>query len=220
MVKFCAVEIRFTVGKHPQLFCYICSVSIALRIARQLAEGMSFLHASEQVHGHLKSKNVILDSDMNVKIGDIGIRKIKSFMEVMLLRRMASAWSAPEVLEGKPATKKSDVYSFAIICSEMLTRAKPFGGRSLPDIHRIVVQQSGRPRLPEASAPFEFLELIARCWSPDPTIRPDFDEIIDVLSQIVPDASSPPLSPLLNETHPVSLNIFPVLSSSPSTANT
>jgi hypothetical protein len=37
---------------------------------------------------------------MSVKVGEIGVRRLKAFAEVMLVERMATAWSAPEVLAG------------------------------------------------------------------------------------------------------------------------
>ncbi len=38
---------------------------------------------------------------MAVKVGDVGIRRLKAYAEVMFVKRMASAWTSPEVLEGK-----------------------------------------------------------------------------------------------------------------------
>jgi len=72
-----------------------------LRLSRDLCCGMLHLHSIGQTHGHLSSSNCLLDGSMTLKVGDVGVRKLKAYAEVvMLTERSVSAYSAPEVLRG------------------------------------------------------------------------------------------------------------------------
>jgi len=121
-----------------------------LRLAKEMAEALEFLHSSEMIHGYLSSKNVMLDAEMRVKVCDIGIRRIKSFAEVMLVKRMTTPWSAPEVLLGETASPRSDVYSFGIICWELMTRKVPYEGKSMDWIQHSICKRRERLKIPRS----------------------------------------------------------------------
>jgi len=118
-----------------------------LRMAKEIAEAIEFLHSADMIHGYLSSKNVMLDGEMRVKVCDIGIRRIKSFAEVMLVKRMTTPWSSPEVLLGEPASPRSDVYSFGIICWELLMRKIPYEGKSMDWIQVSICKRKERLRI-------------------------------------------------------------------------
>ncbi|KAG6533832.1 probable LRR receptor-like serine/threonine-protein kinase At4g37250 [Zingiber officinale] len=44
-----------------------------LRIARGVARGLAYLHDKKTLHGNVKPSNILLDSDMEAKIGDFGL---------------------------------------------------------------------------------------------------------------------------------------------------
>ena len=79
------------------------------------------------------------------------------------------AWKAPEEFDDEPFSQKSDVYSFAIVIWEMMTREKPFKGQGANEI-TINAIQGYRPEFDEAT----YKELYGRgmvsimkwCWSP------------------------------------------------------
>ncbi|KAK9713581.1 hypothetical protein RND81_06G036900 [Saponaria officinalis] len=49
---------------------------VRLRIAKGVARGLSYIHEKKHVHGNLKPSNILLDMDMEPKIGDFGIDKL------------------------------------------------------------------------------------------------------------------------------------------------
>jgi serine/threonine protein kinase len=102
-----------------------------------------------------------------------------------------AAWRAPEAFpdhEGHPrrfSAKRADVYSFAILCSQILSgELHPFGP-TVRLLERISSPGNERPFLPSSSNyPAKLLSLIKQCWAPDPRMRPNFSTICGSLQEI------------------------------------
>ena len=95
-------------------------------------------------------------------------------------------WVAPEVLREERYSEKADVYSFAILIWELLSRKVPFVGRSAIEVAHNVAYNGLRPTLPGSSPP-ALRDLILRCWDDDPSLRPPFETIHEELQRMDPD---------------------------------
>nr|XP_027226344.1 LOW QUALITY PROTEIN: mitogen-activated protein kinase kinase kinase 11-like [Penaeus vannamei] len=155
-------------------------------VAKDVAQGMNYLHKHEPqvLHLDLKSMNVLLDSYYRAKIADFGFSILKRSRAGSPAQRGSirgtPAWMAPELLTKGPCQAKCDVYSYAIILWEMLTASHPFRGL---DIFQIMetIESGGRPHLPVAGVSRELKELITSCWAQNPSLRPSFEEILGAL---------------------------------------
>jgi serine/threonine protein kinase len=171
-------------GFYEKSELYEDHTHLVLSVAHQIAKAMLFLHSFDQVHASLSSANVVFGNDYTVKVTDVGIRKLKAFAEVSAVQRFSTAWSAPEVLQGQPAGKASDVYAFGMICYELLTKKIPFESLELKEIRKQVCKLHRRPVLPSRGlpdVPKAFINMIKECWMTDPKDRPSFQEIIELL---------------------------------------
>nr|GME09893.1 serine/threonine-protein kinase STY17-like [Ipomoea batatas] len=92
-------------------------------------------------------------------------------------------WMAPEVIEHKPYNHKVDVFSFGIVLWELLTGEIPYVFLTPLQAAIGVVQQGLRPNIPKHTHP-KLAELLENCWHQDPTKRPEFSEILEILKQI------------------------------------
>lgn len=81
---------------------------------------MIYLHQNNIIHRDLKSFNILLDENLNVKVADFGIARVKSNTSTMTTAGTV-AWTSPEILRHETYNEKSDVYSFAIVLWEMLS---------------------------------------------------------------------------------------------------
>nr|DAD38672.1 TPA_asm: hypothetical protein HUJ06_012994 [Nelumbo nucifera] len=107
------------------------------RIAAKISSALLFLHTSRSekiIHGDLKPKNILLDSEFNCKIGDFGIYRLvpeetarcPSFRR-KIERIGAFPYMDPEIERTSDLTFKSDVYSFGIIVLQLLAGRFPHG---------------------------------------------------------------------------------------------
>jgi hypothetical protein len=177
----------------------------AVDVMSQIASGMEYLHGQGVVHRDLKPNNILVSPNTNpelsadgyveVKLADFGLAKTKVNTSSSMLHSQicgAAAWRAPEAFEDHKghqrrfSAKRADVYSFAILCSQILSgKLHPFGCAPVRLLERISSPQNERPFLPSSSnCPAQLLSLIKQCWAPDPRMRPNFSTICSSLQEI------------------------------------
>ncbi|KAG9456587.1 hypothetical protein H6P81_001095 [Aristolochia fimbriata] len=102
-----------------------------LHVAAEIAEALVYLHSFASmpiIHGDVKSSNVLLDADNNVKIADFGDARLVSVSgdERTALVKGTIGYLDPEYYRTRILTEKSDVYSFGVVLIELLAGSKPF----------------------------------------------------------------------------------------------
>jgi hypothetical protein len=156
------------------------------RIALEIALGMNYLHSYEIpiLHRDLKSMNVLLDRNDQVKLADFGNTKILA--NQMTKQKGTFQWMAPEVIRGSDYTEKSDVFSFGIIMNELATRLPPYQGVDKKEVARKVLSHPDyRPQITKR-VPKVWIELMTKCYQQRPEDRPTFNKIIQELKRIDP----------------------------------
>ncbi|KAJ4778584.1 protein kinase family protein [Rhynchospora pubera] len=158
----------------------VFDLSALVRIAIDVSKGMDYLHQCNIIHRDLKTANLLMDEKEVVKVADFGVARVKDQSGVMTAETGTYRWMAPEVIEHKPYDQKADVFSFGIVLTELLTGKIPYEELTPLQAAVAVVQKGLRPKLPEGAPP-KLIELIKRCWEDDPSLRPNFSEILDIL---------------------------------------
>ncbi|XP_017971694.1 PREDICTED: serine/threonine-protein kinase STY46 isoform X1 [Theobroma cacao] len=154
-----------------------------LKVAIDVSKGMNYLHQNNIIHRDLKAANLLMDENEVVKVADFGVARVKAQSGVMTAETGTYRWMAPEVIEHKPYDHKADVFSFGIVLWELLTGKLPYEYLTPLQAAVGVVQKGLRPTIPKNINP-KLTELLERCWQQDPTLRPDFSEILEILRQI------------------------------------
>ena len=105
----------------------------ALRMALDVAEGLSALNREGLVHGDIKPANIVLDRDGNAKLVDFGLSG--------MTRRDRNGnfvgtpnYIAPELLRGDADTHRSDIYSLGATLYHLLSGRLPHDGETPTDI--------------------------------------------------------------------------------------
>nr|XP_024392367.1 uncharacterized protein LOC112290406 [Physcomitrium patens] len=171
-------------------------------IIYQIAKGMCYLHDMHIAHRDLKPQNILVNvieiKVMNkviqhaiVKVIDFGISKIEVGSNPETTKNEVPygtvAYMAPEVLKSKFETTtmcpfEADVYSFAIVCSKILSKRDPFDGVYKMEAILERIEKGERPKLPSNCN--ELIELIQECWMLNPLHRPKFANICKRLDLI------------------------------------
>mmetsp|Transcript_24146 Transcript_24146/g.57565 ORF Transcript_24146/g.57565 Transcript_24146/m.57565 type:complete len:881 (+) Transcript_24146:43-2685(+) len=151
-----------------------------LSIAMQIADAMQFLHMANIVHRDLKPSNCLIDHTGVVKLCDFGLARVmgkETAASSESARAGTPVYLAPEALQGAPTTNKVDVYSFAIICWEMITGHQAWVTLDYKQMVGAVLRDRKRPALP-LELRKEWKVLIDSCWSQDPMDRPSFSSVV------------------------------------------
>nr|XP_043616178.1 serine/threonine-protein kinase STY46-like [Erigeron canadensis] len=155
-------------------------VPTILKIGIHVSKGMNYLHENNIIHRDLKSANLLIDENGIIKVSDFGVARVQSKSGVMTAETGTYRWMAPEVIEHRPYDHKADVFSFGIVLWELLTSKLPYANMTPLQAAIGVVQKGLRPVIPKHTHP-EIAELLERCWQQDPSLRPEFSEIITIL---------------------------------------
>ena len=150
---------------------------MTLRILVDAAAALDHLHSRSPriVHRDVKSLNLLLAMNFAVKLADFGLSR-EMWKTDPMSRVGTVQYIAPEVLLGQPYSHKCDVWSFGVVCWELLTARVPFDGMSASELARKVAVE-GLRLPPPRSTPLPVLQLMARCWQGKPRQRPECSKL-------------------------------------------
>ncbi|XP_016376316.1 dual specificity testis-specific protein kinase 2-like [Sinocyclocheilus rhinocerous] len=159
-----------------------------VKLASEIAMGLSYLHSKGIFHRDLTSKNCLIKSDENgytAIVGDFGLaEKIPSHdFEGEKLSVVGSPfWMAPEVLRDEHYNEKADVFSYGIILCEIIARIQA-DPDYLPRTENFGLDYHAFQHM-VGDCPPDFLQLAFNCCNMDPKLRPSFPDIVKRLEEI------------------------------------
>ncbi|KAJ7581275.1 hypothetical protein C8J56DRAFT_794068 [Mycena floridula] len=138
----------------------------------KILEGLHYLHRSDVVHCDLKAANILTTKNGNVKLSDFGVSLNMRAVE-RDIKDVAGTlnWMAPEVIELKGASPKSDIWSLACTVIELLTGKPPYADIANSMSVMFWIVEDDMPPIPEGcSEPLR--DFLIQCFDKDPTKRP------------------------------------------------
>ncbi|MGB6865902.1 MAG: serine/threonine-protein kinase, partial [Candidatus Aminicenantaceae bacterium] len=105
-------------------------VGKSVSIANQICDGLAEAHRLGVVHRDLKSNNIMIDKEGNVRIMDFGIARSLETKGITGAGVMIGTpeYMSPEQVEGTDVDQRSDIYSLGVILYEMVIGRVPFEG--------------------------------------------------------------------------------------------
>ncbi|XP_052238743.1 dual serine/threonine and tyrosine protein kinase-like isoform X3 [Dreissena polymorpha] len=144
-----------------------------------IARGLAHIHASNFAHRDLKLANVLMSKGV-VKVCDFGFAKHEADLSGTYTGTRTHM--SPEILSGKPYTKKTDMYSLAIVLWELWYGRHAYSEDTYDtfDVGTLLdaIKEGTRPNCRERYAiPSNLVQLIERCWDGNPDVRPTAEEV-------------------------------------------
>ena len=162
-------------------------VEQALEITGQIAEALDVAHRHGILHRDLKPANVKLTGDGQVKVLDFGLAKglQPALAESEALSQMTAPgrilgtapYIGPEVLRGKEADARQDIWALGCVAFELLSGTRTFGGATPAEVAAAVLEREPDLTLLPDGVPSPVRDLIERCLDKDPERRPTMSEI-------------------------------------------
>ena len=148
----------------------------------QGALAVEYLHKEGIIHRDLKADNFLISSTRNLKLCDLGISK-NADKTVTTRMHGTVGFIAPENFIEDHLSPLSDVFSFATVIWEVLTRKIPFEGCEYHNyMHRVGVKKE-RPEIPADCQP-EIADMLGECWDEERKKRPKMESVVEVVSKV------------------------------------
>uniref|UniRef100_A0A2K5SD32 Tyrosine-protein kinase n=1 Tax=Cebus imitator TaxID=2715852 RepID=A0A2K5SD32_CEBIM len=143
-----------------------------------IADGMAYIERMNYIHRDLRAANILVGENLVCKIADFGLARLIEDNEYTARQgaKFPIKWTAPEAALYGRFTIKSDVWSFGILQTELVTKGRvPYPGM----VNREVLEQVDRGyRMPcPQGCPESLHDLMNQCWKKDPNERPTFEYI-------------------------------------------
>uniref|UniRef100_A0A672G5C8 Tyrosine-protein kinase n=1 Tax=Salarias fasciatus TaxID=181472 RepID=A0A672G5C8_SALFA len=151
-------------------------------MSAQIAEGMAYIEKKNYIHRDLRAANILVSETLHCKIADFGLaRIIESEYTAQEGAKFPIKWTAPEAINFGTFSIKSDVWSFGILLTEVVTYGRiPYPGMTNPEVIRSL-DRSYRMPSPDG-CPEELYEIMLNCWKEKPEERPTFDFLQNILN--------------------------------------
>ncbi|XP_054811760.1 probable L-type lectin-domain containing receptor kinase VII.2 [Prosopis cineraria] len=170
-----------------------------IQVLKNVASGILYLHEGWEVkvlHRDIKSSNVLLDKDMNARLGDFGLARMHDHHgQIAATTRVIGTvgYIAPEVVKSGRASTQSDVFGFGILVLEVVCGRRPIEeGKagliewlmSLMEIDELYCALDERLKA-QGGCVIEEVERMLRlgllCANSDPNVRPTMRQVVNLL---------------------------------------
>ncbi|XP_063373987.1 mitogen-activated protein kinase kinase kinase 12-like [Cydia amplana] len=144
-----------------------------LKWAKEIANGMAYLHSHKIIHRDLKSPNILIADNLVVKVSDFGTSREWNDVSAIMSFTGTVAWMAPEVIRHEPCSERVDVWSFGVVLWELLTQEASAWNMETHAIMWGVGTDTISLPVP-ATVPDSMQLLLTQFWNRTPKNRPPF----------------------------------------------
>ncbi|CAA0825108.1 L-type lectin-domain containing receptor kinase VII.1 [Striga hermonthica] len=163
-----------------------------IRILKQVASGILYLHEGWEatvLHRDIKASNVLLDREMNARLGDFGLARMHDHDKAAGTTRVVgtAGYLAPEFAKNGRASTKTDVFSYGVLILEVIFGRRPVDEGQPPLVDwvwgllkkdELLTAVKNKPRLSNGEEVEKVIHLGLLCAHPDPNARPSMRQVM------------------------------------------
>ena len=153
-----------------------------LNILSCIIKGLEKIHKLNYIHRDLHSGNILNFNEVQ-KITDLGLAQ-STYNNSNPSSNICGVlpYIAPEILNGKPYTTASDVYSFGILMTEISTGKPPYGSVSHDTDLALAICNGLRPRVAKGT-PKCYIDVVNQCLDANLDNRPSASKLNDIINE-------------------------------------
>ena len=152
----------------------LLSIEEIVDIGIQITNGLQAAHEKGITHRDIKSTNIMLTENGDVKIMDFGLAKIRGGPELTQEQSTlgTAAYMSPERFSGEAVDQRSDIWSFGVLLFNMLTGQMPFKGDYEQAIAYSILNEEPQPVTALRSGiPMDLERIVNKCLQKEPSSR-------------------------------------------------
>jgi len=153
-----------------------------IEITFEIIDALYWIHKENLIHRDLHSGNILhLPSSDCWYISDLGFCGPANKLSTSIYGNLP--YIAPEVINGKECSFKSDIYSVAMLMWEISSGYPPFINYEYNCNLAINIINGIRPKI-VSEIPLEYKSLMEQCWNANPSERPDINTLRNRIREI------------------------------------
>ncbi|XP_077965473.1 uncharacterized protein LOC120335729 isoform X2 [Styela clava] len=156
-----------------------------INMAAQISSGMAYLEQKQYIFIDLRAGSIAVGENWSCKLFDFSSAQYvgnDGKWKPLKGEIFPIKWMALEAYKFLDFSHKSDVWSFGVLLTELVTKGcTPYPGILNKEVIKKLVEGYRMPR--PASCPEQLYEVMLKCWDNDPAKRPAFEYLEDFLKQ-------------------------------------
>jgi len=165
-------------GTLKQLLVMELGENQIAHIIQQVLNGLQYLHSIKKIHRDIKSANILLSMNGDVKLADFGLC-VEGFEEGNSGMAGSKYWMAPEMSKRQLYNCKVDIWSLGALLVECMEGSPPYS-QFKPLKALFLSATQGAPPLKRPGKWSDSLkDFLSLCFTKDPSKRPNSNELLE-----------------------------------------
>jgi serine/threonine protein kinase len=178
-------------------------LSETVYVFEKVCEAIDYIHRHGIIHRDIKSNNIKISSQGQVKLLDFGIAKGQTSQQLTQVGSVIGTlqYLAPELIRGGTADERGDIWALGVLLYEMITGRVPFDATTVGDLCDKIDRVSyAPPGQANPSTPRDVANIIAHCLKKNPAERyRNAGELLADAKKLTAVVAKPGLSPTVDE---------------------